>query len=240
MRLMVLTLCVIAAIPSLTADQAKDQPARQAEPDDIESPDNVPADRPSPMVEALRPLVPKLPNPTSFKLGEVTAARADLGLLFFGMPPAQRQKLDKSVQEVAGFAGADSEPTDEAIDFCVITFDDPAVAGQYPAWKAQSFRDNVPFIQAAGVTIDKVSTEQPKLPGTDKQAVLVRVTGKVKRTGKPYTNTHVRVAEGSRVIEVALRNLTMGEKELLDLLAETTKRVRAVDASPGETDKKGK
>jgi len=83
-----------------------------------------------------------------------------------------------------------------------------------------------------------VSTEQPKLPGTDKQAVLVRVSGKVKRTGKPYTNTHVRVDEGSRVIEVALRNLPMGEKELLELLAEAAKRVRAADTAPNDHDKK--
>ncbi|HZN66504.1 MAG TPA: hypothetical protein VFB66_14540 [Tepidisphaeraceae bacterium] len=83
-----------------------------------------------------------------------------------------------------------------------------------------------------------MSTEQPKLPGTDKQAVLFRVSGKVKRTGKPYTNTHVRVDEGSRVIEVALRNLPMGEKELLELLAEAAKRVRAADTAPNDHDKK--
>jgi hypothetical protein len=188
-----------------------------------------PETRPATVVEALRPLVPRLPKPTSFRLEEVNVGRDDLGLLFFGMPRAQRQKLDASIQGVEGFAGSDLEATGEASDLCVITFDDPAVAAKYPDWKGASVRENAGLIEAAaGLTLDKVAVERPKVPGTEAPAVLVRLAGKVNDTGRPYTLTHVRVAQGNRVVEVVLRNLPMPDKELLDLTADAARRVRAV------------
>jgi hypothetical protein len=189
---------------------------------------------PKTVVEALRPLVSKLPKPTSFELKEVNAGKSELGLAFLGMPPEQRRKLDASVQRVEGFAGADVAATGEAIDMDVITFDDAEIAAQYPLWRAESLRENVIFIEAAGVTLKGgVSIEKPKLPDSEKTAVLVRMGGTIDATGKPYTNVHIRIAEGKRVVEIALRNLKLAETDLLALLAETARRVAELgDARP--------